>query len=135
MTKETFRTLVSDARIAYLPEHMRSSPVLSGVRVFQSLVLYLLFFVSLSFIFWLLRYYLFCCEKHLLITPMVTPNFSYLFRKINILNIANEIIKLTILMISEYVYLYVNLPICVLLFVRLLILSLVYTHCTQWWII
>jgi len=128
VTKETFRTLVSDARIAYLPEHMRSSPVLSGVRVFQSLVLYLLFFVSLSFIFWLLRYYLFCCEKHLLITPMVTPNFSYLFRKINILNLANEIIKLTILMISEYV----NLPICVLLFVRLLIPSLVNTNSIQW---
>jgi len=128
VTKETFRTLVSDAQIAYLPEHMRSSPVLSGVRVFQSLVLYLLFFVSLSFIFWLLRYYLFCCEKHLLITPMVTPNFSYLFRKINILNLANEIIKLTILMISEYV----NLPICVLLFVRLLIPSLVNTNYIQW---
>ena len=109
-----------------------SSP---GVRVLQSLLLCLLLFVSLSFISWLLRCHLYFCVKHLLITPMVTPHFSYLFRKIYILKLTNQFIKHNIIMISEYVYLYANLPMCVLLFLRLLILSLIYTHCTQWWIV
>ena len=129
MTNETFRTIVSSAGIAYLPEHLRSSPVF----VFFTLVLCLLLLVSLSFLFRLFRCYLYFCEKHLLITPCVTPNFPYLFRKIYIWKLTNECIKNNILIISEYGICMIIYQICVLFFVRLLILSVVNTHYTQWW--
>jgi hypothetical protein len=63
--------------------HLRSSPVLSGVCVVQSLVLCLLLFVSMSIFLWLLCC-LYFCEKERLITPLITRNLSYLLAKFHI---------------------------------------------------
>ena len=64
-----------------LPEHVREfTPVFSGARVARYFVFYVMFcrsfFVILSFFFWSL-----CClsffDLWLLLTPLVSSNFSY----------------------------------------------------------
>ena len=72
---------------AYPPEHLRSSLVLSGVRVARSLVFCVLccrlLFVLLSLFF---GYCIVCSSSdlRLLITPLISSNSSFLFHSIRL---------------------------------------------------
>ena len=74
--------VISGAGTAYLPEHLNSPPVFSGVRVNRCLALYVCFIDRcLSFFFWPL-----CClfffDLRILMATLVSSNSSFHFQLI-----------------------------------------------------
>jgi len=86
VTRLTRRVPLVEQELHTLPEHPSSSPVFSGVRVTQSLVLYVCFvdrcLSFCTFFFWPL-----CClfffDIRFLIAPLVSSNSSYLNQKLS----------------------------------------------------
>ena len=59
-----------------LPEHLSSAPIYSRVRIARSFVFFVVFVDHcLSFFFWPL--YFLSCDVRLLITPLISSNFSF----------------------------------------------------------
>jgi hypothetical protein len=76
VTKLARRVPLVEQELPTLPEHLRSPPVFSGVRVTRSLVLYVCFVNRfLCFFFWPLRCLFF--DIRILIAPLVSSNSSY----------------------------------------------------------
>jgi hypothetical protein len=87
MTKVIRRMLLVEQELPTLPEHMSLPPVFSAVRVARSFVFCVVFcrlwFVLLFFFYWPL-----CClpffDLRLLITPLVSLNYSYILFSIRL---------------------------------------------------
>ena len=76
----TRRVALVEQKLLTLPEHLRSSPIFSGVHVTRSLILYVCFVDRcLSFCtFWPLCC-LFFCDMRILITPLVS-SYSHMIK-------------------------------------------------------
>ena len=68
-----------EQELIILPEHLSSAPLYRGVRIARSFVFFVLFcrslLVHLSFFFWPL--FFLSCDVRLLITPLISSNFSF----------------------------------------------------------
>ena len=80
VTRLTRRVSLVEQELLTLPQHLSSPPNFGRVRVTRSLVLYVWFcrslFVLLYFFFWPL-FCLLYFDLRILITPLVSPNYSY----------------------------------------------------------